>query len=169
MRAWIFSSVASHRAIAEDRLECLDVGIENGADGNGEEFDAQIVGQALGVGLAAFGGIRAGHGDAENIFLAEGVNGDGGDDGGVYSPAEADDGFVEIAFADVVARAGHDRLVGVGDFFVGLGVNVAFAGDGVEKNEVFFESFGLRGDVAVGGEGHAGAVENEANRHRRPG
>jgi len=149
------------RAIAEDRLEGLNISIEYGADRHSKKFNAEIVGQALGVGLAAFGGVGAGHGDAEDIFLAEGVHGDGGDDGGVHSPAEADDCFAEIAFADVVSGAGDDRLVGVGDFFLGLRVDIAFAGDRVEEDEVFFEGFGLRGDVAVGGEGHAGAVEDE--------
>ena len=40
-------------------------------------------------------------------------------------------------------------------------MDVAFAGDGVEEDEVFLEGFGLRGDVPVGREGHAGAVEDE--------
>src|SRR5258705_182446 len=147
--------------IAKHRFERLDVGVEYGTDGDGKQFDAEIVGQALCVGLAAFRGVGAGHGDAEDVFLAERVNGDGGDNGGVHSPAEADDGFLEIAFADVVACAGNERMVSVGDFFLSLRVNVAFSGDRVEEYEIFLKGFGLRGDVAVGRKGHAGAIEDQ--------
>src|SRR5258708_38886626 len=137
------------------------MGVETRGDGNGKELDAEILCQALRIGLAAFGGIRAGHRDAQNVFFAEGVDGDGRYNSGVNAAAEADDGLAEIAFADVVPRAGDNGLVGVGDFFFCLRVDVAFARDRVEQDNIFLEGFGLRCDMAVGGESHAGAVENE--------
>ena len=51
--------------------------------------------------------------------------------------------------------------MGIGDFVGGLLADVAFAGDGVEEDEVFFKGLGLGGDFAAGGEGDAGAVEDE--------
>ena len=161
MRAWIFSSVASGGTTGKDGCEGLLVGFEDGGDGDGEELDTEIAGEGLGIGLAAFGGIRAGHGDAEDVFGAESGNGDGGDDGGVHTTAEADDGLGEFAFADVVARAEDESLVGAGDFVGRLLVDVAFAGGGVEEDEVFFEGFGLGADFAGGGEGDARAIEDQ--------
>src|SRR5258708_31398629 len=99
------------------------------------------MGQALCVGLAAFRGVGAGYGNAKTVFLAGRVNGDGGDNGGVHSPAEADDCFIEIAFADIIAGAGDERLVSVGDFFLSLRVDVAFSGDSVEEYEIFLKGF----------------------------
>ncbi len=141
--------------------ESLFVGVKDGGDGDGEELDAEIVGKVLGIDLAAFGGVGAGHGNAKDVFLAESGNGDGDDDGGVNTAAETDDGFGEFAFADVVAGTEDQRLVGAGDFVGRLFVDVAFTGDRVEEDDVVLEGFGLRGDSASGGEGSAGAIKDE--------
>ena len=43
-----------------------------------------------------------------------------------------------------------------------MGAEVTLAGNGVEEDQIFFEGFGAGGDAAVGHEGHAGAIENQA-------
>lgn len=94
----------------------MQVRIENGGDGNGAELDTEIAGEGPGIGFAAFGGIRAGHGDAEDVGGAEGFDGYSSDNGGIDTAAEADDGLGEIAFANVIASAEDEGLVGAGDF-----------------------------------------------------
>ena len=50
----------------------------------------------------------AGHADAGDIFFAEGVDGDGGDESGIDASAESDDGLGESALVDVVASAENE-------------------------------------------------------------
>ncbi len=149
------------RAASKDGGERLLVRVEDGRNGNGEELDAEIAGEGLSICFAAFGGVRAGHGNAEDVFFAESSNGDGGDDGRIYTTAEADNGFDELALANIVARAEDKCLIRAGHFVGRLFVEIAFASSSVEQNEVLFKPFGLRSDFACSGEGGAGTIEDQ--------
>ncbi len=82
--------------------------------GRSSKADAEICGEGAGVVDGAGGGELAGHADAEDVFLAEGFDGDGGDEGGVDAAAEADEGLLEAALADVVAGAEDEGVPGGG-------------------------------------------------------
>ena len=88
--------------------------VEDVADGDEFEADAEIRGEGAGVVDGAGGGELAGHADAEDVLRAEGVDGDGGDEGGVDAAAEADERVLEAALADVVAGAEDERVPGGG-------------------------------------------------------
>src|SRR5260370_42605643 len=87
-------------------------------------------------------------------------------DGGTHrvfnSAAQANEDLLETALANVISRAGDQSAVSVGDFLVRLSVDLALPGHGIEENQIFLEGEGLRGDIALRREGHAGAVENKA-------
>ena len=97
--------------------------LEEVADGDQFEANAEIGGKLAAVVDGAVRGVGAGHADAEHIFRAERVCGDGRDEGGVDAAAEGDEDFAEAAFADVVAGAEDERVIG------GLGVVVGRLGD----------------------------------------
>src|SRR6516225_7077708 len=145
--------------MCEDRAKNLSVGFEDWSDRDGEEFDAEVLRERARIGLATFGGVWPGHRNAEDVRRPESRDCDGGNDGRVDAATEPDDGLGETAFADVIARSGDKRRIGVSDFVVGLLVHVADPGDGIKEDEVFFEGFGLCGDSALGRESHAGTVE----------
>ena len=149
------------RAVGKDRAKDLFVGFEDLGDRNGEKFNTEILGERAGIGLAAFRRVGAGHGNAEDVRGAESFDSERGNDGRVHAATEADNRFGEAAFADIVARSSDESAVGVSNFVLRLLVNVALAGDSVEKDEVLFEGFGLCGDLTVRCEGDAGAVEDQ--------
>ena len=155
MRDWMFSSVMSGLKAGEEGRESLVVLLEQAVDGDEFEADAEIFGEMPAVVDGALRGIGAGHADAENVFRAEGFDGDGGDEGGVDAAAEGDEGLGEAALADVVARAedegAKDRLVLVID----LRMHGAGERFGVDEDQVFFERRGLGDDLAVAAKGEA--------------
>ena len=95
---------------AKGICERASVGLENIRDWNGQKLNSQILGQLPGIGAAAFGGVRSGHGNAEDIFAAQGCHGDGGHDGGIDAAAEAHDHGAKTGLANVVARSADERL-----------------------------------------------------------
>ena len=54
-------------------------------------------------------------------------------------PLRPTSAFLKAAFANVILRPGDQRAVGVRDFFLRLLVLLAFAGDGIEKDQILFE------------------------------
>src|SRR6266571_1716386 len=139
--------------------EDLAVGGKYIGDRQDNDFDSEIGGELARVAKAAFGGVGAGHGDAGDVLLAQRGHGDAGDHGRIHAAAHSHEHFAETAFVHVVARAGDERLERKGGFAGGLRTEVAFAGERVEDDDVFFKRAGLRGDAAVGGERDARAVE----------
>ena len=95
---------------------------------------------------AAFRGIRAGHGDAQDIFAPKRGDGDGSDHRRIDAAAQTDDNFPKSRFAHVVARAANERLKRDCEFIGRLCVQVSRAGFRVENYQVFGEGTGLRGD-----------------------
>ena len=83
----------------------------DGRDRDDLEFDAEVLGQFFGVGDGMFRAEAAGHGDADDFFLSQGGDGEGGGDGRVDSAGEAQDDAGEAAFADVVAQAEDEGFV----------------------------------------------------------
>ena len=139
-------------AFGEDIGEGFAIAVKYGADRQDDKPDAEIGGELARVANAAFGGIRAGHGDAGDVFAAEGGDGNAGDDGGIDSAAEPHERFLESAFMHVVTGAGDQRLERERGFIGGLRTQVAGAADGVEDDDVFFECARLGGDAAIGRE-----------------
>ena len=86
--------------------------VEEVADADEFEADAEVGGELAAVVDGAGGGIGAGHADGEDVLCAEGVDGDGGDEGGVDAAAEGDERLAEAAFADVVAGAEDQGAIG---------------------------------------------------------
>ncbi len=54
----------------ENRRESFAITIEGVGDRQGDEFDAEIVGELACVAQTAFGGIRAGHAGTEDVFFS---------------------------------------------------------------------------------------------------
>ena len=46
-------------------------------NGDGQHVYAEVVGEFLCVGAAAFGGVAGGHGDGKDVFGSQRINGDG--------------------------------------------------------------------------------------------
>ena len=88
------------------------------ADGDQLEADAQILGQIARIGDAVLGGIRAGHADAGDVFLADRIHRDGRGERRIDAAAEPDEHALEAALANVIARAQDQRLID-GFAFVG--------------------------------------------------
>ncbi len=149
------------RERCEEGIEGGAVGIKDGTDGEEHELDAEVRGEEAGIADAALGGIGAGHGHGEDLAAAESVRGDAGDEGGIDAAAKAEDDFVEAAFTDVIAGAADEGAVGHFEFIGGLGMEIAGGGGGIEEDEIFLEAAGLCGDRAGGGNGDAGAIEDQ--------
>ena len=111
-----FSSVMSGLRAFKERLKRVRVLVEQVADGDELEADAEVGSKCAAVVDGALRRVGTGHADAEHVFRAEGVGGDGGDECGVDAAAQGDEGFAEAAFAHVIACAEHQRAIG------GLGV-----------------------------------------------
>ena len=123
MRDWMFSSVMSGLRAGEERLERLRVLVEEVADADDFKANAEVGGKLAAVVDGALRGVGAGHADADHVFRAQRVGGDGGDERGVDAAAERDEGFAEAAFAHVVARAENQGAIG------GFGVVFIWIGD----------------------------------------
>src|SRR5205823_683971 len=79
-------------------------------DGNREAADAESGCERQRVRDASFARIAARHGDPEDILRAEGMGRDDSGDRAVDAAAEAEDGALETALREVVARAQNERI-----------------------------------------------------------
>ena len=98
---------------------------------------------------------------ARTFSVPESIRCDGCDERRVDAAAQGDEGFAEAAFADVVAGAQDQSMIG------GFSVVVGRIGDcgrteRIDDHEVFFKRFCLRDEVTVRVYGDGGAIEDEA-------
>ncbi len=157
----MFSSVSVFGHAGEEGLERVREGLEEFADGNQFEADAEVGGEAAAVVDGALRGVGAGHADAHDVFRPEGVGGDGGDQGGVDAAAESDNGLFEAALAHVIAGADDQsaiRRFGVVGGRLGHGVGVAW----IDDDQILFKRGGLGDQFAARIQCQRGAVEDEA-------
>src|SRR5580700_10822113 len=84
--------------------------MENIGDRDGQKLNSQIIRQLAGVRATSFGGIWAGHGNAEHVFAAQGSHGNGGHYGGIDPSAQAYYHGAETGLANVVARPADECL-----------------------------------------------------------
>ncbi len=77
-------------------------------------------------------------------------------------PLSPIDDFAEAAFADVIARADDQGAESGFVFVFDKGADIAFAGDAVEEDQSSSKTFRAGGYAAVGHEGDARAVEDQA-------
>ncbi len=153
--------MTSRFVVSEERVERARHGGVTGVDGDNFETDAEILGKGAGVCEAVFGGVRAGHADADHVFFADGFDGDGGDESGINAAAETDQHAAKAALANIIACAENEGLKGGIVIDDVVAVIIALIGAGVEENEIFFERFGAGDDFAVRGHGEACAIEDE--------
>src|SRR5918994_2358721 len=85
----------------------LPVGVEGGADGDGLDVYAEVLGKRDGVGVAQVRGVAARHEDAGHVLGTEGLDGHGGCQGRVDAAGEAEHGARESVLAEVVSKAEH--------------------------------------------------------------
>ena len=109
MRDWMFSSAVPGCVPSKACFEHLEVGGVRRLDRDDHELDAEVVGEAPGVGDRALGGVARRVRDADDVLRAEGVGGDGGDEAGVDAAGDADEHGLEAVLVHVVARAGDER------------------------------------------------------------
>jgi len=103
----------------------------------------------------------AGHGDADDLVFAEGIDGEGGGEGGVDAAGQAEhDGF-EAALADVIAQAEDQGFKDGFDSGGGGFASGARFSREIDDQQVFLEIFGLGEDLAGWVEDEAVAVEDE--------
>ena len=157
-----FSSVTSRGQPAKTGVERPQKRSIDAADGDDFEADAEILGQGAGVGDAAFRGVGAGHADADDVFAADGVDGDGGGQRGIDAAAQADQDALEAALVNVIARAEDERFVNRFALIGKIRVQVAGAGCRVSAMTRSSRKEARGGDgSAFGVHGEAGAVEDE--------
>ena len=110
-RACTFSS-ASPGAVPSniEREHRLERGVR-GLDRDGERLDPEVRRERLRVGDAVIARIARRHQHARDVFGAERVDGDRGDERGVDPTRQTDQDVGEAVLADVVAGAEHERLV----------------------------------------------------------
>ncbi len=104
--------------LGEVRLTTVEAGRQHLAergerrlDGDDPPVDAEVVGQALGVGDRVVARVARRHEHAVHAVGPERVDRDGGDDRRVDPARQADDHVAEPVLRDVVARAEDERLV----------------------------------------------------------
>ena len=146
----------------EEGVELGFEGIEAGLDGDGFAADVEIFGEEQGIGDTAWGAKLGGHGDAEDIVVAERVGGDGGGHRAIDAAAEAEDSGMEVAFVEVIAGTegeGEEEFLGIGEW-EGRGRR---RGSGVEFDDggIFLEGSELGLDGAIGIDGERAAIEDE--------
>ena len=151
--------------------------------GNGLVAHAERAGAGFGVGDALGAGVTVGQHDAAHPLLAQRVDRDGGDHGGVDAAGQADDDVGEVVLLDVVARAENAGApvgfeprgrAGAGADVAGPAVFTATPG---RDGDVAFELVRLEGHGAVGVHGEGAAVEDQlvlpaelvGVKHRQPG
>ncbi len=86
--------------------------------------------------------VRTGHADAEDVLLADRFDRNGCDQRRIDSAAQADQHAAEAALADVIASSEYQRVQGRFVAHQVIGMIVAVAGVGIEKDQIFFERFG---------------------------
>ena len=161
MRDWMFSSVMSGFVPAKSGSSACVNWLEEAADADDFEADAEVGGQCAAVVDGALRGIGAGHADADHVLRAQGFCGNGGNQRGIDAAAQGDERFAEAALAHVVARSQHQRAIG------GFGVVLCGSGDRrrverIDDDQIFFEGGGLRNQFSARIQGQRGAVEDEA-------
>ena len=149
----------------EEGLELGFEGIEAGLDGDGFAADLEIFGEEQGIGDAAWGAKLGGHGDAEDILVAEGVGEDAGGEafGAIGDEVEEDaggDGGWPIWERVFEAEAsGDDGGRFPGERAEGDGVEVVI--DEVAEEEAAPEDFFDEGDDDDEAEEADGEIEVE--------
>ena len=123
MRACRFSSASPAVCPAKSGSSALRVLVKQVADADDFKANAEVGGKSAAVVDGALRGVGAGHADAEHIFRAERIGGNGGDQCGVDAAAESDEDFAESALADVVTGSEDEGAIG------GLGVVFRRIGD----------------------------------------
>src|SRR5690606_1083161 len=129
------------------------------------ETDAEVVGEGAGVFDRMLGAVAGGHGDAPHVLGPEGVGGDGGGERRVDASGQAEDDRVEPVLAHVIAETGRQGGVDLGDGVEQRGDvsgDDLLAGQRNVDHEAVFGELGRAVDHRpVGGDHHAGAVEDE--------
>jgi len=106
--------------------ECFDVGGDEWCDVDGDGGDVVFGGDDVLVLSVVVGGGFVGHEEAEDVFFAEGLGGEDGDDGAVDAAGESEDDAVGACLCDVC----FDEVFDDGGGFFGVG------GDGDHGSQV---------------------------------
>lgn len=133
------------------------------ADGDFVELDAEALGEVGGVATAVFAGNGGGEGDADDVFGAHGLGGEGANDGGVDPATETEEDAFESAFMSVIAEAEDEGLMDGGQSNgVVMGRDVGVLGLGkIDAGVLGLEGGESGEDAALGVMNDAAAVEDE--------
>ena len=130
-------------------------------DGNDLEIDPQVVSKDARVLHAARGRIDRGHGNAENIFAADGCSSQAGGHRGINPAGKAQQRFGEPAFAQVIANTQDEPLRD------GLNALLGHIGDcsggvfGINNPHLFFKGRQDGGELSGVADNHASAVKDK--------
>ncbi len=161
MRDWIFSSVVSGLVPANNGFKRANVLLKELADVDHFKANAQVGRQPAAVVDRACRRVGAGHSDGDHILRAQRVFGDGRHQRRVNAAAQGHQGLVKAAFAHIIARAQHQRVVS------GRGIVLIRHGHlrsikGIDQHQVLLERGCLGNQLAVRIQGQRGAVEEQA-------
>ena len=155
----LFGDVA--RQIAKDRLQRAEIRLEKRRDRYHMELNAQVRRQGLGIAETLLGRIRSRHGDAQNVFRAQRVRRQRGNDGGVDPSAQPDDPLLEPALSYIVPRPQNQRLMHGFDLGGGAGPQLLVALR-IENHQVFRKRAGARSNSSFRIKRQARTVKDQA-------